>query len=68
MLIAQFDATASSQDYDCVALLGGQGTRAVSANGQSNYQKPLTPLIFRHSRFAVHADLVMNIGTFTTHG
>ncbi|HCX5479636.1 TPA: hypothetical protein OZU93_002573 [Escherichia coli] len=46
--------------------MGGQGTRAASANGQSNYQKPLTPLIFRHSRFAVHADLVMNIGTFTT--
>ena len=68
MLIAQFDATASSQDYDCGAFWGGQGTRAASANGQSNYQKPLTPLIFRHSRFAVHADLVMNIGTFTTDG
>ncbi|MFP1495667.1 hypothetical protein ACLB1Q_02860 [Escherichia coli] len=49
-------------------VVGGQGTRAASANGQSNYQKPLTPLIFRHSRFAVHADLVMNIGTFTTYG
>ena len=76
MLIARCDAVASSQAYDCGSAwaqatdcgLGGQGTRAASANGQSNYQKPLTPLIFRHSRFAVHADLVMNIGTFTTHG
>ena len=74
MLIARCDAVASSQAYDCGAFWGGQGTRAASAmlapaaNGKSNYQKPLTPLIFRHSRFAVHADLVMNIGTFTTHG
>ena len=66
MLIARCDAVASSQAYDCGVC--GQGTRAASADGQSNYQKPLTPLIFRHSRFAVHADLVMNIGTFTTHG
>ncbi len=68
MLIVRCYAVASSQAYGCGVLWGGQGTRAASANGQSNYQKPLTPLIFRHSRFAVHADLVMNIGTFTTYG
>ncbi len=66
MLIARFDAAASSGLRLC-CVVGGQGTRAVSANGQSNYQKPLTPLIFRYS--ALQSTLtVMNIGTFTTHG
>ena len=68
MLMAGCDGVVCSQAEVCGAFWGVQGTRGASAISQSNYQKPLTPLIFRHSRFAVHADLVMNIGTFTTHG